>query len=233
MLVVYTASADKTVARWSYSLPNDNSSLSFSLDFIQGMNDDILAIDVHPSGFYMLLSFNSQLRYCNIMATQIKTYHEDFALKGCKQLKFSNGGHFFAANDSTDVLVYQFYTATLLYRFSRHKTGIRNISWLDDDTCLASAASDYCINLWKVAVEEEHGPPLIEKNKVNFVSFALFRTEAEKGTKIVLFASANNGNVYIVDGKAAKLVYEAGSTFSQIVVMKGQRAIIGGTGDQS
>lgn len=45
---------------------------------------------------------------------------------------------------------------------------------------------------------------------MNFVSFALFRVDVEKGTKIVLFASANNGNIYIVDGKAAKLVYEAG-----------------------
>lgn len=214
MQVVYTVSSDKTVACWNYNVPAENASYKLDLDFIQHMNDDILAIDVHPSGFYMLLSFNSHLRYCNIMAGHIKTYHEDFALKGCKQIRFSNGGHFFAANDSTDVLVYQFYTATQLYRFSRHKTGIRGLSWLDDDTCLASAASDYCINLWKVAVEEEHGPPLIDKNKVNFLSFALFRVEVEKGTKIVLFASANNGNVYIVDGKAAKLVYEAGHAFS-------------------
>lgn len=112
------------------------------------------------------------------------------------------------------MLVFQFYTATILYRFSRHKTGIRGLSWLDDDTCLASAANDYCVNLWKITVDEEHGPPLIEKNKVNFLSFALFRVEVEKGTKIVLFASANNGNVYIIDGKQTKLVYESGHVFS-------------------
>jgi hypothetical protein len=55
---------------------------------------------------------------------------------------------------------------------------------------------------------------MLEKNKVNFLSFALFRVEAEKGTKIMLFASANNGNVYIIDGKQTKLVYESGHVFS-------------------
>jgi hypothetical protein len=55
---------------------------------------------------------------------------------------------------------------------------------------------------------------MLEKNKVNFLSLALFRVEAEKGTKIMLFASANNGNVYIIDGKQTKLVYESGHVFS-------------------
>ena len=31
---------------------------------------------------------------------------------------------------------------------------------------------------------------------------------------IMLFASANNGNVYIIDGKQTKLVYESGHVFS-------------------
>jgi len=79
---------------------------------------------------------------------------------------------------------------------------------------LASAANDYCINLWKVTVQEDHALPMLEKNKVNFLSLALFRVEAEKGTKIMLFASANNGNVYIIDGKQTKLVYESGHVFS-------------------
>ena len=86
------------------------------------MRDEVLAIDVHPSGFYMVISFNSFLRYCNLMADRIKTYYEDDKIKGCKEIKFSNGGHFFAANDSTHVCIFQFFTATLLYRFSAHKT---------------------------------------------------------------------------------------------------------------
>lgn len=38
---------------------------------------------------------------------------------------------------------------------------------------------------------------------------ALFRVEMEKGFKTVMFASANNGNVYVLDGNNSKIVYEA------------------------
>jgi WD40 repeat protein len=62
MQIVFTASSDKTIALWKYSINN-----FLELDFIQNMNDDILAMDAHPSGFYLILSFNSHLRFCNII----------------------------------------------------------------------------------------------------------------------------------------------------------------------
>jgi hypothetical protein len=75
MRLVYTASSDKTVACWQLPANSENNMLA--LDFLQNMNDEILAMDAHPSGFYLLLSFNSHLRFCNIIASEIKSYHED------------------------------------------------------------------------------------------------------------------------------------------------------------
>ena len=109
------------------------------------------------------------------------------------------------------------------------------MSWIDDDTGLASAAVDHKINFWKLShddsVNRDH--TILDKNGVIFLSMALFKVEAEKGYKMVIFASGNNGSIYVVDGKSPKLVYEAGANFSQIVVLKGQRAIIGGSSDQN
>lgn len=101
MQSVYTVASDNTISKWNYSAAN-----SLELAYQQNMKDEVLAIDVHPSGFYMLISFNSHLRYCNLMADHIKTYHEDPEIKGAKEIKFSNGGHLFAVNDSKDVCVF-------------------------------------------------------------------------------------------------------------------------------
>jgi WD40 repeat protein len=131
--------------------------------------------------------------------------------------------------------VFQFFTAKEVYRFDGHITSVKSMSWIDDDTGLASAAVDHKINFWKLShddsVNRDH--TILDKNGVIFLSMALFKVEAEKGYKMVIFASGNNGSIYVVDGKSPKLVYEAGANFSQIVVLKGQRAIIGGSSDQN
>jgi WD40 repeat protein len=72
-------------------------------------------------------------------------------LKGARNLKFSNGGHFFAANDGGDVVVYKFFTAEPLYRFTRHKTLVRSLAWIDDDSAVASTAADNTICVWKLS----------------------------------------------------------------------------------
>ena len=159
MPVVYTASSDKTIARWSYNITGH-----LTLDFLQFMNDEILAFDVHPSGFYLMICFNSYIRYGNILSGNVKKSGKiDFPtpkgeitkgyldIKGCKEIRFSNGGHLFACNDNTHILVYKFWTLELLNKFSFHKSTVKILSWLDDDTGLASAANDYQILFWKIS----------------------------------------------------------------------------------
>lgn len=43
MLYVFTASTDKSVAKWEYSAEN-----KLKMSFRQNMNDEILAMDIHP-----------------------------------------------------------------------------------------------------------------------------------------------------------------------------------------
>lgn len=87
------------------------------------MHEEVLALDVHPSGFYMVVSFNSCLRYFNILPGNvkktglIKAFYKNEAIKGSKEIKFSNGGHLFACNDNTVILIFKFFTGHLAYRF--------------------------------------------------------------------------------------------------------------------
>jgi len=49
----------------------------------------------------------------------------------------------------------------------------------------------------------------------------LFKVYDEKGSKVFTFASASNGNVYVLEGNKTNYVYEAGATYGSIVVLKG------------
>jgi cilia- and flagella-associated protein 57 len=63
----------------------------------------------HPSGLYLLVSFNDKIRHMSVMPGKIEPFH-DLSIKGCKEIKFSNGGHLYACHDTSDVHVYRFFT---------------------------------------------------------------------------------------------------------------------------
>jgi hypothetical protein len=46
----------------------------------------------------------------NVFSKTLKTYKE-IAIKGCRDIRFSNGGHLFACANTNKVSVYKFYTA--------------------------------------------------------------------------------------------------------------------------
>jgi hypothetical protein len=56
MQVVFTASADKSIARWRYSIAGP-----LTLDFQQDMGDEVIALDLHPSSMFLVVSYNSHL----------------------------------------------------------------------------------------------------------------------------------------------------------------------------
>lgn len=72
MQVVFTASSDKSISRWRYNIAGQ-----LTLDFQQDMNDEIIALDLHPSGMFVLVSFNSHLQYYNVLPNKLKPYYSD------------------------------------------------------------------------------------------------------------------------------------------------------------
>ena len=64
----------------------------------------------HPSGFHIIVGFTDKVRMMNVFQKSLKTFKE-IPIKGCREIRFSNGGHLFACTSQHNICVYKFYTA--------------------------------------------------------------------------------------------------------------------------
>lgn len=72
----------------------------------------------------------------NVLSTTIKDY-TFISIKGCKEIKFSTGGHMFIAalSNNNNYQVCNFYTADAPQNLlgKNHSSKVRGVDWFDDD----------------------------------------------------------------------------------------------------
>jgi WD40 repeat protein len=103
--------------------------------------EEATAVAIHPSGFHIVVAFIDKVVFMNVFSPEIKEYSPStvLSIKGCKELKFSNGGHMIAAgNTNGQIHVYNFYTLECMLTLLGHNNKIRCIDWKEDDTGFAS-----------------------------------------------------------------------------------------------
>lgn len=98
---VATCSSDKTVRIWDYERK--------TLEIVQNFSEEGHSLAFHPSGWHLIVGFTDKLRFMNIIEKSIVGY-KDVLLKSCKEIKFSHGGHLFAAACVNNIYVFRFYT---------------------------------------------------------------------------------------------------------------------------
>jgi len=55
------------------------------------MNDEPLALSLHPSGFYIIISTHEEIKMMNILDSRLECYKQ-LNIKSCKVIEFSHGG---------------------------------------------------------------------------------------------------------------------------------------------
>jgi hypothetical protein len=60
--------------------------------------DEAYSVAFHPSGFHIIVGFTDKVRMMNIFSKKLSTYKE-IPIKGCREIRFSNGGHLFACTN--------------------------------------------------------------------------------------------------------------------------------------
>ena len=137
--LVATCSADKTVRVWNY--------LDMTLELEKTFVEEAFSVSLHPSGLHVLVGFADKLRLCNLLVNDVRAYKE-FAVKACRECRFSNGGQLFAAVNGSVVQVYDAYTAENVGNFRGHGGRVKSVFWNADDTKIVSCGVDGAVYEW-------------------------------------------------------------------------------------
>lgn len=98
----------------------------------------------HSSGFHLVVSLQDKIQMMNVLSKQIIVF-KTITQKGCREVRFSHGGHLFAcATSPNSIHVYNFYTGDCPQNMqcSGHMSKVRGIDWFEDDMGFASCAGD-------------------------------------------------------------------------------------------
>lgn len=139
--LVATCGADKSVRIWNY--------LDKTCEVAKFFQDDLTCVAMHPSGFHLLLGFSDKLRLFNVLIDDLRQFQE-FPIKGCKEAKFSNGGHLFAAVNTLNIQLYSTYTFEKVGVLIAHTAQIKSICWSADDLSMVSAGLDGAVYEWSI-----------------------------------------------------------------------------------
>lgn len=135
---------------WNYA------DYSLEIAWQNNSGEDCYAVAFHPSGFHIIAAIGDKISMMNVLSSSIKEYNS-FTLKACRELKFSNGGHkFAAATGSGHVFVYDFYTGEHL-PCKGHTAKVRCIDWFADDMGFASCAQDGTAYFFDLIKQKEDG----------------------------------------------------------------------------
>jgi WD40 repeat protein len=129
-------------------------------------NDEPACLSCHPLGFQVLhvgigkhallipvrvyqvvVGFKEHIRIYNIVMDELKLFRET-PVKGCRDIRFSHGGHMFAATASINVLVFCSVTFEQLFSFQGHMGPVRRVVWTHKDSMLLSIAADGNVYGW-------------------------------------------------------------------------------------
>ena len=180
--LVATCSIDKTVRIW-----NNQQNQTPTLEICASYNDEAYSVAFHPSGFHIIVGFTDRVRMMNVFQKSLKPFHH-IGIKGCREIRFSNGGHLFACASQSNINIYKFYTGEngdMIYKL--HGGPVRCLHWFDDDSGFISGGWDgnvFCWDLFpnKSEDKEVDGPYMIYSLK-NF-QFACVANHPDSKTKI-------------------------------------------------
>ena len=95
------------------------------------------------------VGFSDKMRLMNVVMDDIRPFKE-FAVKACRECKFSNGGHMFAAVNGNTINIFATYTCENLGNLRGHNGKVRSLCWSADDSMLVSCGMDGAAYEWSL-----------------------------------------------------------------------------------
>lgn len=158
--LVVTCSKDKTIRIWNYA--------TRTLEIVsQVLQDETLAVAFHPSGFHVVCALLDKIAIYNVLGQEFSANSRTLQIKGCREIRFSNGGHLFAcAVGLNSVYVYNFYTEDCppYFQCKGHVNKVRCIDWWENDMGFTSCGQDGNVYFYDLIYQKENQQRLSEKD---------------------------------------------------------------------
>lgn len=168
--LIATAGNDKTIKIWNYE--------EKTLETMTNCHDEPFAISIHPNGFNLVVGFADKILLMNVIPNNQITQYHSFAFKGCREIKYSNGGQFFAVVNGTfpnnqTIHIFNTYTGENPITLKGHTARVRCIYWSKDDTVLVSGGQDGMVCAWTFGFNAELNKVSSYAKSISFTSVAL------------------------------------------------------------
>ncbi len=211
--LVVTSGADRTVRIWNY--------LDRTCDVVKSFPDDLFSVAIHPSGLHVLVGFSDKLRLFNVLLNELRQFQE-FPVKSCRDVRFSHGGHMFAAVNLSNIVIYGTYTFEKIGVLISHTALVRCISWSRDDSRVVSAGMDGAVYEWSI-----QGLNRAEENVIRNVHYSSV-TYNSTGSSVV--ACGDDGRIReIISGNITREVAVPEHKLTHLLLMNTDKILFAGT----
>ena len=157
---VATLSKDQSLHVWNYMENTCETSHMFS--------EPVYAMSMHFMGIYVVVAFQNRIQLLHILKNGMRTVH-DATLRNVTFLKFSNGGHCFAAVEGNSIHIYDTWTFDLKCSLVGHRGRVRSVTWDPLDHRVTSAGEDGCVYHWSMSSLKRDGEFVLKNQGFNHV----------------------------------------------------------------
>jgi WD40 repeat protein len=134
--LIATCSRDKTINIWNVK------DRCLEIEPLQPTNEECTALAFHPSGLHLLVALSDKINAYNLRADKLHKYKE-WPIKFCTDIKFSHGGHLFAAAcENKEVKIFNFYTSECPENMCFDAQKVCSIDWYENDMGFSTCGVD-------------------------------------------------------------------------------------------
>eukprot|EP01083_Nonionella_stella_P020871 57903_1 len=145
--LVATCGADKTVRVWDPKTRKCKLQREFS--------EVPTCISFHPQGFQLVVGFLDNVIMLHLLHASLQLSHE-MSLRKSLKIAYSHGGHLIAVARGTGIIILSSVTFTLVSHINSHSGTIRSMRWSQDDSVIASVATDGAVYAYNLKGERMH-----------------------------------------------------------------------------
>ncbi|KAL8427170.1 hypothetical protein Efla_006797 [Eimeria flavescens] len=213
-----TCGEDQTIRVWNF--------LEGQLELCQHFQEEVFSVAFHPSGFHLLAGLTDKLRLMNLMLGELRPI-KDFAIKGCRECAFANGGHLFAAANGNLIDVYCMYSWQHHVTLRGHSARVVSLSWAPKDDSIASAGADGAVYEFLVDKEGTRVQDWVQK-QIQFNSVVVSPLKPSEAGTSELFAVGSDACIKQVQQSQMTGCFDTREPQGAIATLASGRAIFTG-----